>query len=85
MVSFNLRSVYGKTKNEVGITISKLYFWISLSEMIQENRLGNMPQTKSSAKIILIMKSWEADLIDGTIYIGLKRIYWSAESKILEG
>ena len=30
-------SNYLKT-NEVGITISKLYFWISLSEMIQGNQ-----------------------------------------------
>ena len=29
--------IYLKT-NEVGITISKLYFWISLSEMIQRKQ-----------------------------------------------
>ena len=31
-------SIYLKKKNEVGITISKLYFWISLSEMIQRKQ-----------------------------------------------
>ena len=30
-------SIYLK-KNEVGITMSKLYFWISLSEMIQRKQ-----------------------------------------------
>ena len=50
MVSFNLWSVYRKI-NEVGNTISKLYFWSSLSEMIQENKLWNILQTKPSAKI----------------------------------
>ena len=50
MVSFDLWSVYRKT-NEVEITISKLYFWISLSEIIQENKLWNMLQIKPSAKI----------------------------------
>ena len=59
-------SNYLKT-NEVGITISKLYFWISLSEMIQWKQTLKYASNKAFRESsFLIKKSWEADLIDGT-------------------
>ena len=58
--------IYLKT-NEVGITISKLYFWISLSEMIQWKQTLKYASNKAFRESrFLIKKSWEADLIDGT-------------------
>ena len=76
--------IYLKT-NEVGITISKLYFWISLSEMIQWKQTLKYASNKAFRENRFLIKlvgwfNWWNEM-----YCGLKRFHWLAEPKTFEG